>query len=80
MEEIYDVPPYDDDRPFVSTASFQKEGKNLIATLDGEEIVIPGAYVSIGMDDREDGGRIRVHLHASFYADAVDVIAEETGS
>ncbi len=35
MEEIYDVPPYDNDRPFVSTASFYVDAVDVIAEETG---------------------------------------------
>lgn len=64
-------------KPWVATASFQREGDNMVATLDGEELVIPGGNVSVNSDE---DGKVAVHLYASFKAGAVDILAEEHGS
>lgn len=66
--------------PWVATASFQKEEGVLLATLDGAETAIPGGSVRIAMGDYEPGGKIHVHLYATFMADAVDLVTEESGS
>lgn len=64
-------------KPEVQTASFQKEGDNLVVTLDGEEFELPGGSVNACV---EDDGKVRVYLHAEFSSAAVDLLGEETGS
>lgn len=64
-------------KPHVDTASFVREGDDLIVTLDGEEFVLPGGSVNVCV---EDDGKVRVYLHAEFYASAADVLSENTGS
>lgn len=62
--------------PWVDTASFVQEDGSLIATIDGEEVILPGGSVNVQLED----GKAKVHVYAVFKAGAVDVVAEHTGS
>jgi hypothetical protein len=62
--------------PWVDTASFVREGKNLLVIIDGEEITLPGGRVDVCLE----GDKAKVHLYTTFEAGAVDVISAETGS
>jgi len=63
--------------PWVSTASFAREGDSLIMTLDGEETTLPGGYASTSLSP---GGKVKVHVWGEFEAGAVDMLATEDGS
>lgn len=65
--------------PRVTTASFVRTPNGVVATIDGEEINLPGASMSTGLEGDAKNG-VRVHFYATFIADKVDITTETAGS